>query len=75
MKLKKKLADAHKLEATRAQKKFDDKCFTGLGEIFNKNSKWKSIAIVLDYSDYIETWHRLRSPTKALLMYAEVWST
>lgn len=72
MMLKEQFASSNKLQANPLEKPFDDQCFTELSEVFNKNSKWKSVATVLDYEDYVPTWHPLRNPTKALLMYAEV---
>lgn len=53
-------------------KKFDDCCFVELSDLFNKNSKWKRLAEELDYGKLIESWQKLRNPTKVLLIYTEV---
>lgn len=68
----KKVAESSKIERTTDEKKFDDICFTELSDIFNKNAKWKSIAIVLGYQDYVANWQKLRNPTKVLLTFTEV---
>lgn len=64
--------DSIKKEEETSHKKFDDSCFTELSDIFNKNSKWKSIATSLGYQECIEIWQKLRNPTKVLLIYTEV---
>lgn len=67
----KKISESSKVDRTDG-KKFDDICFTELGAIFNKNAKWKSIATVLGYQDYVAKWQTMRNPTKVLLMFTEV---
>lgn len=68
----KKVAESSKIERTTNEKKFDDIFFTELSDIFNKNAKWKSIATVLGYQDYVTNWQKLRNPTKVLLTFTEV---
>lgn len=68
----KSVADSNQLERKHSEKKFDDGCFIELSDIFNKNSKWKTIATVLGYEEYVAGWQKLRNPTKVVLMYAEV---
>lgn len=68
----KKIAESSKVERRVDELKFDDICFTELGDIFNKNAKWKSIATVLGYQDYVVKWQNSRNPTKVLLNFAEV---
>lgn len=52
--------------------KFDDKCYMELSEIFNANAKWKSVANMLGYQNFLGDWQNSRSPTKVLFMFAEV---
>lgn len=52
--------------------KFDDKCYTELSDIFNKDAKWKAIANSLGYQNFLGDWENSRSPTKVLFMFAEV---
>lgn len=68
----KSTGETGKLHRKQSEYKFDDSCYTELSEIFNKGGKWKSIAIALGYQDVMETWQKLRNPTKVLLMYTEV---
>ncbi|XP_055325514.1 nuclear factor NF-kappa-B p110 subunit isoform X2 [Sitodiplosis mosellana] len=67
----KKVAESSKVDRSVDEKKFDDICFTELSAIFNKNTKWKSIATVLGYQDYVANWQKLRNPTKVLLTFTE----
>ncbi|XP_031633420.1 nuclear factor NF-kappa-B p110 subunit-like isoform X2 [Contarinia nasturtii] len=60
-----------KLQERQDAKKFDKQCLDELCVIFNKNDKWKSIAMILGYQDCVESWQKSRNPTRILLTYAE----
>lgn len=73
MKSVKSNAEIEKLPERKPDEwKFDDKCYMELSEIFNKNTKWKSVANMLGYQNFLGDWQNSRSPSKVLFMFAEV---
>lgn len=58
---------------SRVEGRFDDLCFTDLSTLLNKNAKWKILAEELGpgYEEHIESWQKLRNPTKVLLILTE----
>lgn len=64
---------AHTDKLTKSDEEtFDDKCYTELSDVFNKNDKWILIANELGYQNYVGNWQKSRNPTKVLLSFAEV---
>lgn len=69
---KSNVESSSKSEQKTEPKKFDDFCIGELSNIFDINSKWKTIAIALGYQEFVTMWQKSRKPTKVLLKYFEV---
>lgn len=46
--------------------------YAEMGDIFNKDNKWKSVAIKLGYQNYLDYWQKSRNPIKTVLLFAKV---
>lgn len=54
---------------------FDPQCHNELCAIFDKNEKWRDLAMLMELEEFTNTWTSLSSPSQALFKHLEVTFT
>lgn len=60
------------LKTTSLGELFDSQCQQELCAIFDKNEKWRDLAMLMELEEFTNAWTSLSSPTQALLEHLEV---
>lgn len=51
---------------------FDENCLNDLCAVFNRDNKWKTLAIELGYQAFTSVWESSKNPSKMLFKFSEV---